>query len=340
MSTLYTIFSVIPFCVCMTWTVIFLLDYRVNDVARRTLTFFAAACAVLYFCHAENFLGGGAPWVDSLWMTFSLAAFPVFWLYIRNLTEESAVGVGDCWVLVPAAVIGFLSIFIEVDLVEKAIFLVEVVLVCVFGIRKLNDFDKRVNNIFSDTEGKSTRPVALLMYVVIFTSFCAAALNFIGRAFFVGNLVVIVPSVLFSGLLFGIFYIGSRLEYTAKEVRTEDLHQEEFHEDSLESRIDALMQTSRAFTKKGLKITDLSQMLATNRTYVSSCINNAKGKTFSEYINDLRLEYAKELMAAHPSMTMSEVADLAGFSGESSFYRNFKTATGTTPSKWLENRVN
>ena len=91
--------------------------------------------------------------------------------------------------------------------------------------------------------------------------------------------------------------------------------------------VDVLLQSALLFS-------GLAQ-LGTNTKYISSCINSEAGCPFNEYVNGYRIRYAQQLLRERPGRRLSDVADAAGFSGESSFYRNFKAVTGLTPAEWL-----
>ncbi len=104
----------------------------------------------------------------------------------------------------------------------------------------------------------------------------------------------------------------------------------------LASRIATLVEGEQLFRRKGLKVQDIAAELGTNVTYISACINGQWGMSFPEYLNGLRLRYAKEQMTAGPDKPLHQIADEAGFSSEQSFYRIFKAVTGVTPSEWLE----
>lgn len=83
-----------------------------------------------------------------------------------------------------------------------------------------------------------------------------------------------------------------------------------------------------------ITLASLAQEIGTNRSYLSSYINQAYGCCFSDWINGLRLEYAKQLMAESPSIALAEVAQSSGFSSVSYFSRIFKQAFGIPPSEY------
>lgn len=80
---------------------------------------------------------------------------------------------------------------------------------------------------------------------------------------------------------------------------------------------------------------DVAHLLGTNRTYVAQMMKEEFGTTFSNYMNTLRVEKAKRIMAdGTAEEKIQEVAWRSGFSSLSSFNKVFKTCTGLTPSEW------
>lgn len=96
------------------------------------------------------------------------------------------------------------------------------------------------------------------------------------------------------------------------------------------------MKEDKLFKEQNLKITDVADRLNSCRTYVSNCINQSKGETFSDYVNRLRIEEATAILSAEKDIKNIVIAELVGFANEQSFYRNFKKFTGMTPSEWKE----
>ena len=352
-ETLHAIFSTLPFVVCLVWSVLLADAAGKRPVsASRLLTAFALACTLLYFCHAVFFNGEEMPVIRAIYRGANLAVYPLFWLYIYSLSEPGPLRLRAFWVLIPAAV-AFLGSLIAyalgagpdfADLPLRAVFLIEVIWVCIAGIRRLDAYERKVVNFYADTEGKSMAPLRNLLYLLLLTSLASALMNILGRSAFASALLLVIPSILFSVLLFCIFYIGIRQEYTAAEINA---HQEaapgsepdagEFQ--ALMDRIVNLMENKQLFRTPGLKITDLATELGSNRTYVSNCINRMAGQSFSDYVNSYRIRYAQILMQMNESgQTLSQIGGQAGFTGETSFFRNFKKITGQTPSEWLSSR--
>lgn len=104
------------------------------------------------------------------------------------------------------------------------------------------------------------------------------------------------------------------------------------------SRLDAWI-SRNGFKKQGLTLEDLSSVLDTNRTYLSDYIRICYGVSFREWITDLRLEYAKQVLMAHPEMTVASISEDAGFMSLSYFTKIFTDRTGCSPAKWRKKEL-
>lgn len=67
--------------------------------------------------------------------------------------------------------------------------------------------------------------------------------------------------------------------------------------------------------------------------YVSSLFKKETGMSFTRYINNLRVERAKDLLCGH-EMSVEEVAETTGFNTMRYFYKVFKESTGISPGKY------
>ena len=88
------------------------------------------------------------------------------------------------------------------------------------------------------------------------------------------------------------------------------------------------------YVRPGLTIKELSDILHTNRTYLSEYIKTTYNKSFRDWIIGLRIGYAKRLLAQHQTLTVADVAEKSGFQSPSHFIRLFKENAGCTPVKW------
>lgn len=106
-------------------------------------------------------------------------------------------------------------------------------------------------------------------------------------------------------------------------------------DNALSADFKRLMNDKKLFLQPNLTLEDVADILHSNKTYVSRMVNNSYGQGFSELMNRMRVDYAKEYILSHRSARQSEIARNCGFLSASSFNTVFKKVTGTTPKIWL-----
>ena len=106
-------------------------------------------------------------------------------------------------------------------------------------------------------------------------------------------------------------------------------------DEALMQRIRKLMTEQQLFKQSELKVADVATLLGTNGRYVSDCINQLEGHSFSQFVNGYRIDYAKQQLRQQPDVKLTVLSLESGFANETSFFRAFKTLTGMTPREWL-----
>lgn len=95
----------------------------------------------------------------------------------------------------------------------------------------------------------------------------------------------------------------------------------------------------KGFLRSRLTIVALCKIIGINRTYLSNYINHIYGSNFNLWINRLRIEEAKLLMAQIPKRSLSEIAGQTGFTDLAHFSKQFKLLEGASPSKWRKKNM-
>lgn len=109
--------------------------------------------------------------------------------------------------------------------------------------------------------------------------------------------------------------------------------------DTLLSDILYEVEECEGFLREDMSLDYLCRAVASNRSYVSACINRYTGMSFTDFINSYKVKYAQGLMSDEDNdLDIKEVRYLSRFSSESTFVRNFRKHTGCTPSEWLLQR--
>ena len=105
--------------------------------------------------------------------------------------------------------------------------------------------------------------------------------------------------------------------------------------EELLERIYQLMDERQLFRNSELKVADVAEVLCTNSRYVTDCIKDRRGMTFTQFVNEYRVSYVQQILRQRPNLKVFEAYTEAGFTSERSFFRIFKDVTGMTTSEWL-----
>ena len=342
------LFSFIPFYVCLFWFITFITHYRKSDTAKRILTWFLCTCVVLYFCHALFFTVGLSHPMECLWTLCSLSVYPLYYAYICCLVSRPNAPFRLFLILLPGITVAVAKYFFPGDAADNArqlLCAIQIFTVVYFGYRKLRTFDREIANVYADTEGRDTTAVKHLLIAFVITSLCSTVANALGRHYFAqSDWMVFAVLTPFSVMLFALSYIGFIRDFSYEQFvedskdyfgqPTQDLPKNE--ESSVGKCIDQILISQQLYLTQNLKIGDMTKATGICRTYISNYINQTKGMSFSDYINSLRVEYAKTLLSQNTENTkILTIASRSGFSSEQSFYRNFNKFTGMKPLEWV-----
>ena len=84
---------------------------------------------------------------------------------------------------------------------------------------------------------------------------------------------------------------------------------------------------------KPLSMEELSAEFSFSSKYLSNLVKNETGKNFTDYITDLRIKKAIELLT-QTDMEIKLIAGAVGYADQQYFHRIFKKKTGQTPSRF------
>lgn len=93
------------------------------------------------------------------------------------------------------------------------------------------------------------------------------------------------------------------------------------------------------FLNPNCSLSSIAKKTKTNVTYLSQIINNEKGKSFNDYINDLRIEYVLRRLKDDKkfrSFSIKGIATELGYKTDDSFVKHFKNKTGLNPSYYIK----
>ena len=104
-------------------------------------------------------------------------------------------------------------------------------------------------------------------------------------------------------------------------------------------KVDEVMEMEKPYLQTDLKVADLAAMVGISSHKLSQFFSQHKGHTFYDYVNKFRVEEFKRLVKddKNRTLTLSAMAEKAGFSSRASFFRHFKNIEGISPGEYLKN---
>ena len=111
--------------------------------------------------------------------------------------------------------------------------------------------------------------------------------------------------------------------------------------ENYKQRLTTLMQYENVYRQPDLTLPKLADRVGCSVNHLSQVINSGIGMSFFDYLNQHRVEYAKQLLSKQASQHQSilNIAFTVGFNSNSSFYTAFKKASGKTPAQYRQSRM-
>ena len=368
---IYEIFTSLPLMVCVVMVIQLTLIYRKRmDKAIRWLLRWAIATLLLYSCHFIFFNHhiDLLPFSDTIYVVQNLTVYPLFLLYISEITDRIPLSQQKSFlwsVFIPPIMAGivvgclygvmdagetkaFITNYLYhghetslsglplvqgwVHIICHIIFAIQVIIVIVKGFRRIRRFNKTVQQLYADTENREIQSIPTILILFIATSLVSTIVNVIGRQMFVDNIIIALPSVAFSALIFALSWVGMQQNFSMRDIPEEQEKETEDTEQIADTpsstsiliyeRLETMMNEQQVFLQKDLLLNDVAKQLGTNRTYLLRALSSCAHMTFKEYINHKRIAYAEQLMEETPLTPKVEIAARSGYNSMSSFYRN------------------
>lgn len=107
--------------------------------------------------------------------------------------------------------------------------------------------------------------------------------------------------------------------------------------EELISQIETIM-SEKAYRDPHCSIDVIAKKIGSNSKYVSQVINDKLGCSFTNYVNDLRIREAQQILSERKSerYSIEGVGNMVGFQSKSTFNSQFKKFTGMTPTEFLK----
>ncbi len=231
----------------------------------------------------------------------------------------------------------------------RIVFAIQLIPSIYLSWKLISEYENKIKEFYSSTEEKTLAWARNMMVAMVTAALISLIVNTLGKAFFLEeSMLLFFPSLIFSIILYSIGFLGFKQRYSIidyeRDLIKDNLTGNKFSVDEtrikLRSNLILLLDEEQIFRNSNLRITDISERLKTNRSYVSNIVNNEFKSNFSDLINHYRIEFSKRLLQDEKSYVLEYIAEQSGFTSVSSFIRAFRKETGTTPGNFRKQNNN
>lgn len=371
---LKTIFLLTPVYVTLFWSIALHTNPRHQTVPRLFLSKFMLIAFVVYVSHF--FFYSPLPkiyiYIDPFYQFASLLVYPVYHLYFRLLTVDSAFSLKKHWIYLLAPTLLFIlylmgAIFSDkaeyekwifdknsdsqsliylrmVQKVIKLVFILQVVATVIFNFKLIKKYGYKAQQYYSDIEDISTKRVNKLNTSMLITGIASLFFAAIGRHYFKDDLAGIgLASLTFSSMLFIIGWLGDQQKAlnptydTEKEIdNAEYLFSESTNSSQLTiiNKLNEQFENKKIYLESKLNIVEVAALVGSNRTYISTLINKNFDQNFCSYVNQYRVDELEKKIIEFPLLSNQELAETCGFGSVESMKRAVFTKTGKSWQVW------
>ncbi len=163
----------------------------------------------------------------------------------------------------------------------------------------------------------------LILASYYFTSF----VNYISGALAFSFLLYLLVLFLFFGKNRTTILLNTSNKYADKKI-------DAGRADQLVQKLEKVMTQEELYKNANLKSSDVAKRIQVTTHQFSQLLNDNLGKNFSVFINEYRIEAAKNMLGHDNNLTLEAIGYECGFNSKSTFFTTFKKLVGATPSQF------
>jgi AraC-like DNA-binding protein len=233
--------------------------------------------------------------------------------------------------------------------IQRIQFLILVILAVIGNQLLLRKYGSRAEQFYSDiTDGKfiNAKMLNYSFLVLLGASFVAVAAG--RRMLMPKDTILYAVWAITSVVLYFIGYMGFRqktINPTFEPVNPVEKDQNDL--DSISNGIRKtiitkmlfLFEVNKIHLDSELNIMDIVAEVGSNRSYISSIINQKYNQNFCSFVNEYRIEELERILFDHPDLTNEMLAEHCGFGSVISLRRAIVAKTGMSVTEWKEKQA-
>jgi AraC-like DNA-binding protein len=159
----------------------------------------------------------------------------------------------------------------------------------------------------------------LAYYIAAYTSYIVGALSFTFILYLMALLLIFKNSKEST-------FFQEKEKYKNKEIDIDTL-------DLIDQKL-SIIAKKELYLNPNFTLDEAAKELNVTKHLLSQYLNVILGKSFTNLINEYRIEKAKELLETENNFTIESIGYESGFNSKSTFFTTFKKITGKTPTEY------
>jgi AraC-like DNA-binding protein len=158
-------------------------------------------------------------------------------------------------------------------------------------------------------------------------------------SYFLSKYTSYISGALTSSFCFYLSFIVILYNKSKSGARPKEKYQQKIDEGlikEIEQKVKAVFEAKKLYTNPNITMPALSQELQVRPQVFSQYLNDNLKKSFTQFINEYRVEEAKRLLVEEKHLKIDAVGMECGFNSSSTFYSTFKKMTGRTPTAYIK----
>ncbi|MDT0605504.1 helix-turn-helix domain-containing protein [Croceitalea rosinachiae] len=283
---------------------------------------------------------------DGFLCVFGFGYGPVIYLFVQSLIYRDYRPQKKQLLHIAPVLLLSLGGFLGLNLCPRigSLLYVSILIYLVLTIKSVVRYHKMVHATQSTDSSVNLKWIQWMMIFFVITLLFDLFQHFYNSIDLIGDITPVEISLLI--LVNGMFYLGIRQPLLFKGIGPSDVQFAEEHLNVNHSssedipvkleEVNQFLLDSKVYQKSDLSLSALAREQDISPRQLSQLINRYAGKSFMDYINTFRIDYAKQRLQnpLDPGETIQEVMYGSGFNSKSSFNTIFKAKTGQTPSQY------
>lgn len=362
-----------PVVASLIWALLLLFRRKRHVAAKRFLGTFMLLAVLLYGSHTIYYysLWHIYIYINGLYTFASLAAFPMFYVYVRLLTVDKkfqfrnhfkylvipvvfavALSVVDVLMSYEEWLFYFTSVLIKGDVpngiqkvafgiysLARVAFILQVVWYYFKGSRLVKEHNDQMVNFYSDLQTRGLNWLKNSNLILFSAALVGVLIAVKGREGFVDNTeVLFFPSFLVSCGIFIFGYLGSRQKSALIDYSDQFTNLSEVDVIDLQRRLLKLFEDDKIYLNKSLKIWEVSARLGVGECFVSQLFKERFKQDFSSFVNYYRIRYFKNELIQDRNTTLEILAVNSGFESVYTLNKTFYQKEGLSISEYMRLR--